>query len=182
MMVIRYVLPIFLGACVLGALMMSTPTFDSVFQPMRSTAHSGGAAHGRLHAARFADWQTADQISFDRYGTTLTRDTEGVFLIVDIDILDVRESLRLTATWLGRSGRHYAQTARADGAPSTLDVRQFHPGLDNRGRAVFELPRDEIEKGTLLLSRKGPNILDSELELTPTKGAGMRHNNLLRLE
>ncbi|AEC21194.1 hypothetical protein PT7_2654 [Pusillimonas sp. T7-7] len=182
MTALRYVLPVVLGACIQGALMMTTPTFDSVFQPMRSTAQSGAIAQGRLHAARFSDWQTAEQLSFDRYGTTITRDTQGIFLIVDVDILDVQESIQLTATWQGRSGRQYVQTARADGAPSTLDTRQFHPGLDDQGRAVFELPRDEIEGGKLLIARKGPNILDSELALTPTTGMAVQHSKLLRLE
>lgn len=179
---VRHIPPIVLGACVLGALMMTAPNFDNVFKPMRSTAQSGAVAQGRLHAARFSNWQTADQLSFERYGTPVTRNTQGVFLIVDIDILNVKESVRLSAIWQGRSGRRYVQTARADGAPSTLDVRQFHPGLEDQGRAVFELPGDEIQGGTLLLARKGPNVLDSELGLTPPTGAAVPHRKLLRLE
>ncbi|MGB6103113.1 MAG: hypothetical protein WBF88_04610 [Pusillimonas sp.] len=181
MMRARHVFPVLLGASVLGAMMFTTPGFDSVFQSLRATAEGGAIAQGRLHAARFTDWQTADLLSFDRYGTTVTRNTQGVFLIIDFDVLNVRESVRLTATWQGRSGRRYVQTARADGAPATLDTRQFHPGLDDQGRAVFELPRDEIEGGILLVARKGPNILDSELALTPAAGIPMRHNALLRL-
>lgn len=182
MIIVRTLVPVLLGACILGALMMTTPSFDDVFKPMRTTAKSGNIGHARLHAARFAGWQTAEQLSFTRYGSTVTRATQGVFLVVDIDILDVQESLRLHTTWQGRSGRLYAQTVRADGAPGTFDVRQFHPGLVDLGRAVFELPRDEIEGGQLLLARKGLNVLDSELALTPTAGAAMQHHTLLRLE
>lgn len=177
----RHIIPILLGACILGAMMSTTPDFDSVFQPMRTTAPSGAAAQGRLHAARFADWQTADQLAFDYYGTPVTRDTQGVFLIANIDISNVRESVRLTATWEGRSGRRYDQTARADGAPGTLDVRQFHPGIDDQGRAVFELPPDEIEGGKLLLTRKGLTVLDSELALTPPQNTARPHRALLRM-
>src|SRR5690606_24862977 len=118
--------------------------------------------------------------SFDNDGTMVTRDTQGVFLVVDFDISNVHESVRLAATWQGRSGRRYVQTARVAGA-TTLDTRQFHPGLGDQGRAVFELPQDEIKEGRLLLARKGPNILDSELALTPTMGAPLRHHALLRL-
>ncbi|WP_353194878.1 hypothetical protein [Pusillimonas noertemannii] len=179
---LRHVLPIVLGACALGAMMATTPDFNSVFRPLRTTAPNGAAAHGRLLAVRFADWQTAQQLSFERYGATVMRDTQGVFLVVEFDISDVRESVRLAAAWQGRSGRRYDQTKRVDDAPSTVDTRQFHPGLEDRGRAVFELPPDEIEGGTLLLARKGPNILDSELALTPPAGSPARHNKLLRLE
>jgi len=179
---VRKALPLLLGACALGAMMITTPDFNSVFQPFRTTAQSGAIAQGRLHAARFSDWQTADKLSFDRYGTTVTRNTQGVFLIVDFDVSNIRESVRLSATWQGRSGRKYTQTARANGAPSTLDTRQFHPGLDDQGRAVFELPNDEVEGGKLLLTRKGPNILDSELALSPTAGAAIRHNAMLRMD
>lgn len=178
---VRNVLPVLLGACALGAMMMTTPDFDSVFQPLRTTAQSGENAQGRLLSARFTDWQTTDQLSFNRYGTPVTRDTQGVFLIVDFDISNVRESVRLTATWQGRSGRQYVQSVRTEEAPGTLGVRQFHPGLEDQGRAVFELPRDEIEGGKLLLARRGPNILDSELALTPTFGAPMPHTALLSL-
>ena len=181
MMRLRHILPVLLGACVLGALMNTTPTYDSVFKPMRSTAQGNASAQGRLLSAQLANWQTADQITFERYGSLVTRDTQGVFLIVDVAVQDVQESLRLTATWQGRSGRRYTQTARVDSA-TTLNVRQFHPGLQDEGRAVFELPRDEITGGSLLLARQGPNILDSELELIPASSANMQHSTLLRLQ
>src|SRR5690606_36708441 len=142
MTMVRYILSGLLGTCILGFFMSTSPSFDDMFKPMRSTSPAGAIAQGRLHDARLVGWQTADQLSFKRYGTTITRDTQGVFLIVDTAILNTRESLSLTATWQGRSGRYYAQTTRANGAPSTLDVRQFHPGLDDRARAVFELPED----------------------------------------
>jgi len=177
----RHILPVLLGICILGAMMTTTPGFDRAFRPLRTTAPNGEVAQGRLHAAQLAGWQTADRITFDVYGKPVTRDTQGVFLIVDIDILDVSTSIRLSATWRGRSGRLYTQTSRADGAPGTLDVRQFHPGLNDKGRAVFELPKDEIEGGTLLLTRKGLNILDSELALTSPQGLPAQHETLLRL-
>ena len=182
MMITRYLFPGLLGACILGILMTTTPSFDSVFQPIRNTVPGGALAQGRLYDARFIGWQTADQLSFDRYGTTITRGTQGIFLIVDAAILNAHESLRLAATWQGRSGRYYAQTTRADDAPSTLNTRQFHPGLDDQARAVFELPRDEIAGGTLLLTRKGLNTLDSELALAPPAGLAQPHHSLLRLE
>jgi len=177
----RHILPILLGACILGAMMATTPGFDRAFRPLRTTAPSGDLAQGRLHAARFAGWQTADNIAFDVYGAPVTRSTQGIFLIVDVDILNASESIRLAATWQGRSGRRYVQTARADGAPGTFDVRQFHPGIDDKGRAVFELPKDEIEGGTLLLARKGLNILDSELALISPQGMPAQHTTQLRL-
>lgn len=178
----RHILPLVLGACALGAMMTTTPGFDDVFKPLRTTAQNGAYAQGRLFAARFADWQTAERLSFERYGTPVARDTPGVFLVVDVDIAHVRESVQLAAAWLGRSGRRYEQTTRADEAPSTLGTRRFHPGLEDQGRAVFELPPDEIEGGTLLLARKGLNVLDSELALTPPAGAPGRHAALLELK
>ena len=181
MIKLRHLFSFLLGACILGALMNTTPTYDDVFKPMRSTSQSGKTAQGRLYAARLANWQTADHISFNRYGTHLTRDTDGIFLVVDIDIQDVQESLRLSASWLGRSGRRYEQTTRVDSA-TTLNVRQFHPGLQDQGRAVFELPPDEIEGGSLLLARPGPNLLDSELELIPDLTANLQHHTQLELE
>lgn len=178
---LRHSVPVLLGACALGAMMATTPDYNRVFQPFRTHAQVDGIAQGRLHDARFGNWQTADQISFDRYGKAVVRDTQGVFLVVDVDILNVRESVRLTAAWLGRSGRRYEQTSRAEGTPVTLDVRQFHPGLDDRGVVVFELPEDEVAGGQLLLARRGPNILDSELALTPATATPMQHHALLRL-
>jgi len=178
----RHIAPVLLGACALGAMLMTAPDFNSVFKPFRIEAPSGAVAQGRLHAARFNGWHTADRLSFKRYGTPITRDTEGVFLLVSVDILDVRESVRLKATWQGRSGRRYVQTERAEGTPFTLDARQFHPGLDDRGTAVFELPQDEIQGGQLLLARNGLNVLDSELALAPAAGTPLVHHALSRLD
>ena len=175
------ILAVLLGACLLGLMMNSTPGFDQVFRPLRVTAADGSVAHGRLHDAGIAGWQTTDRLMFERYGKPVTRDTQGVFLVVDLDIVDVRESIYLSAVWQGRSGRRYVQTARADGAPGTLDVRQFHPGMADKGRAVFELPLDEVQGGQLLLSRKGVNMLDSELALTPPADAAPRHEPELRM-
>lgn len=182
---LRYIIPVLLGACILAAMMMTTPDFNSVFRPFRTDARDGSPdetlAQGRLFSARFTDWKTADKLAFERYGKAITRDTQGVFLVVDFELLNVRESVRLTATWLGRSGREYVQTTRAEGTPLTLDVRQFHPGIANKGSAYFELPPDEIQGGQLLVARRGPNTLDSELVLKPTSNAPVSHQEVLRI-
>src|SRR5690606_9808254 len=85
---VRHALPLLLGAGLLGAMMATAPDFDTVFRPLRVAAPSGAVAQGRLHAARFADWQTAEQLSFNRYGSAVIRDSSGIFLVVDVDILD----------------------------------------------------------------------------------------------
>ncbi|MCB5362717.1 hypothetical protein H0484_02970 [Pusillimonas sp. CC-YST705] len=172
---IRLLIPLCLGVVVLAALMASTPGYDDAFKPLRQTVQHGESAHGRLFSVRFVDWMTAERLAYQLYGKPTTKDTQGVFLLADFQVSDVRESVSLSAAWQGPSGRRYAQTARLEDAPSALKSRQFHPGIETKGRAIFELPPDEIAGGTLLVSRKGLNVLDTELALLPPNGHPKQH-------
>lgn len=153
------------GAVLLGAMMASAPDYNSVFQPFPAHAAPGEAADGRLFDARFLGGRLAQQVAFERYGTPITRDSAGLFLIADFEVSNVTASTRIAATWRGASGRDYAATGRVEGAPGGLEARWFQPGLTDRAFAVFELPEDEVPGGRLVLTAPGVTILDSALDL-----------------
>lgn len=169
------------GIALLGAMMATMPDYNRVFQPFRITASEGEIAGGRLFSARFLDWETAGKITFENYGRNVERDTQGIFLIAHFEISEVQRSIGVAAVWEGRSGRHYMETGRAEGAPGALDDRQFQPGLVSRPHAVFELPPDEIAGGRLLLSQKWLNVMDSELAQETLLEKPIRHHDRLEL-
>lgn len=153
------------GAALLVPMMASAPDYNSVFRPFPAHAAPGETADGRLFDARFLGGRLARQLAFERYGTLITRDSAGLFLIADFEVSNVAASTRIAATWRGASGRDYAATGRVEGAPGGLETRWFQPGLTDRAFTVFELPEGEVPGGRLVLTAPGVTILDSALQL-----------------
>ncbi|MFV0332873.1 MAG: hypothetical protein ACK5JR_02215 [Tropicimonas sp.] len=158
------------GAAALAGLQATTPYFDDAFSPFVTRARSAELAHGRLFDARFTEWRLAGHVGVTINGAPTLRGTDGVFLIAGIELSDVRQTLPISAVWLGSSGRRYAASARFQGSDFALETRNFNPHVPNAARILFELPRDEVVGGQLVLAVRGSSILDSELHLAPPPG------------
>ncbi|MBV2143629.1 hypothetical protein KUG47_08970 [Falsochrobactrum sp. TDYN1] len=153
------------GAVLLGAIMITAPDYNSVFQAFPSHASIGEIANGRMFDARFLGGRLTHRIDFEYYGRQVSRDTEGIFLIANFEVSGVTASTQLAAKWKGASGRDYAASARFEKAPKILQSLFFQPGLTSKGFVIFEVPEDEVLGGKLILSRRGVTILDSALHL-----------------
>ncbi len=155
------------GAALLGGMMATAPGYDSTIRPFAIHAAPGEWADGRVFDARFLGGQLTREIGFQRYGQDIIRDSNGVFLIADFEVSGVTASTRVAAVWRGGSGRDYLASGRFDGAPGLLAERWFQPGLTDQTQAIFELPEDEVQGGTLILTRLLDPALDSALYLEP---------------
>ncbi|KRW93654.1 hypothetical protein [Paracoccus sp. MKU1] len=155
------------GAALLGGMMQTAPDYNSVVQPFRHHVAAGRTGEARSFRARFTGLRLADRIAFRRYGRDLVRDSDGVFLIAEIEAEATLASQRLDAVWQGASGRRYALSRRAEDIPRGLESRWFQPGLSNRAVAVFELPADEVAGGALVLTGSFTAVFDSALHLAP---------------
>ncbi len=165
----RRLAPLFaalLGAFVLALLMASNPGYDRAFRPLTTFVPRGASGETRMFGARFEDWRTAARLVLPAG----TRDTDGLFLIVDLTLAGTVESTMVRADWLGATGRRYAATLRAEGMPRGIDQLWLQPGLTSRGTAVFELPLDEINGGVLDLHLALDPSLEGALRLAPPAG------------
>lgn len=161
------VLTALFGALLLALLMASNPGYDRAFQPLTARVSSGATGETRMFGARFNGWRTADRLELPAG----SRDSEGVFLIVDLALSGRVELTMVRADWQGASGRSYAATMRAAGIPKGIDQVWLQPGLNSTAIAVFELPPDEIAGGALDLHLTLDPNLEGALRLAPPDGA-----------
>lgn len=149
----------------LAGMMLTNPDYNSAVRPFEIEVAPGETGQTRLIGGRIEGWRTADAITFPASGKPVRRDTQGIFLIVDLRLHGTTESTMLQATWLGTSGRRYAATKRISGAFLQIQDLWLQPGLTSRAIAIFELPADEIPDGALLLSDRIDAPLDGRLHL-----------------
>lgn len=155
------------SATALGAMMVINPDYNRALRPFVSHVTTGETGQTRLIAGQMEGWRTADQIAFSEYGEKIQRDTDGVFLIVDMSLSGTTSSTMVAASWVGASGREYATTRRIGGVPGQLDDLWLQPGLTSKATAFFELPPDEIAGGALRLALRLDPALDGTLLLDP---------------
>lgn len=170
----------FAAVVLLGAMMLTNPDYNSAIRPFVTTVKPGETGETRLISGRFGNWRSADRIQFSSYGTEMIRDTDGIFLVADFVLSGTSESTMLSATWLGASKRRYRATSRISDVPGQIDQLWLQPGLDSKTFAIFELPPDEIEGGSALLSLRLDPPLDGTLLLTPPDSPPV-HEAILRL-
>ena len=158
------------SAAALGAMMLTNPDYNRALQPFTTHVASGQTGQTRLIAGQMEGWRTADQIAFSNFGTETRRDSEGVFLIVDMSLTGTTESTTVSASWVGSSGREYDSTTRIANVPGLLSDLWLQPGLNSRAMTVFELPPDEVAGGALRLTLRLDPDLDPSLWHGPGRG------------
>lgn len=156
-----------ISAAALGAMMVTNPDYNRALRPFVTHVAAGEAGQTRLIAGRVTGWRTADQVAFSDYGTETLRDSEGVFLIVDLSLSGTTASTMVAASWIGASGREYMTTKRIANVPGQLEDLWLQPGLESKTIAFFELPPDEVAGGALRLAIRLDPDLDGTLLLDP---------------
>lgn len=175
-----HLLTLLVGGLVLAGMMLSNPDYNSTIRPFVRDVVPGDAGQTRLMAGRFDRWRTADRLIFTRYGKQVSRDTQGVFLIVEPFLAGTTVSTMVRASWVGPSGRHYAESGRVSGLPRQTEDLWLQPGLDSRALAIFELPPDEVAGGALLVSLRTDPPLDGTL-LLKAPAPAPEHQGVTRL-
>lgn len=153
------------GLALLAGMMLTNPDYNSVVRPFETSVPPGGSGQTRLIAGRILGWRTADRLELPPAAGGQLRETQGVFLIVDLKLSGTTESTMIRAAWIGASGRRYATTARVSGSLHQIEDVWLQPGLESRATAIFELPPDEIAQGAILLTLRIDPPLDGTLRL-----------------
>ena len=158
------------GLALLAGMMLSNPDYNSVVRPFEVSVPPGGSGQTRLIAGQIEGWRTADVLTLPPTSGGQLRDTQGVFLIVDLKLFGTTESTMIRAAWIGASGRRYATTTRISGTLHQIEDVWLQPCLESSATAIFELPPDEIAQGAILLTLRIDPPLDGTLRLSaPTE-------------
>lgn len=155
------------AAAILAGMLVTNPDYNRALRPFIAEPDADGTATTRTVSGKMESWRLANVVEFEKFGTAKRRDTSGVFLIVELRLNARNASMIASATWEGASGRRYRTTNRVSDLPRLLDQVWLQPGLSMTATAIFELPPDEIEGGSLLL---GPSLmapLDGLIRLYP---------------
>lgn len=155
------------GMAALAGMMLTNPDYNQAVLPFETRVASGASGQTRLISGMFESWTVADRLAFTRYGEEISRDSEGVFLIVGSVLSGTTESTMINTSWVGTSGREYSTTSRVADLPGLISDLWLQPGLESRATAIFELPRDEVDGGALRLSLRLDPDLDGVLLLAP---------------
>jgi hypothetical protein len=174
-------LVVLIGGGLLGFMMNTLPDYNSSFQPFSVHADTNGVGQGRLFTAEMTELETARAISYAHHDAEIVRDTSAIFLVAKLAITARQESQQIEAIWLGATGRQYNHSMRLEDAPRALPSLWFQPGLNGKAHAMFELPKDEISGGRLVLMASGNPIMDSAVYFEPP-ATWPENQGTLRLE
>lgn len=161
-----------LAALLLLAMQRTTPGYSEITGPLSVHGAMGETVAARSFTMRAEKVILAETIRWRAYGRDHERSSAGRWAVVIVQMEAMPQSATvLGASWSAPSGRIFAASARTQGAPSLLVGNRLEPGLPKRGILIFELPREDIAGGTLLVSAARFPRLDSQLHipLTPDR-------------
>ncbi|TXH85093.1 MAG: hypothetical protein E6Q77_01130 [Rhizobium sp.] len=161
-----------LSALILAFLQSTTPSYAVLTGPIVTAGVQNDVVSSETFSIKVDKIVAAKTISFTRYGKPTERQTEGVWVIVNVELQARRETMTLQAAAIrGASGRLYRQSHRVDGAPRRVPTKELQPGLPTKGLLVFEMPEDEMHDMTLIVSRQQAPQLDSEIRVKLDQGS-----------
>ncbi len=155
-----------LAALLLAAMQRFTPGYAEITGPIPLRGRLGETLEGRSFIVRADTVLLAQRLRFRAYGRPVERETGGVFALV-IARLEARSSPSAAsgAVWRSPQGVRFFASARMAGAPRLLGNDRLEPGLPQRGVFIFELPREAVAGGTLLVAASRWPRLDTQAEI-----------------
>lgn len=151
---------------VLAFLHSTTPSYAVLTGPLETFGPQRQTVESDVFSLKANKVLRAKTLAFKRYGSPVSLDTQGIFVIVTADAETKHETMPLRAAAIeGASGRLYRQSHRADGAPQLFSDKTLQPGLPASGLFIFEMPEDETAGMTLIVSRQPGPQLDAEIHI-----------------
>lgn len=153
-------------ALALSFLQSTTPSYAVLTGPIETTGLQKDTVSSGTFSIKVDKVVRAKTIAFARYGQPLERQTDGVWLIVSVELQPRYETMTIQSAAIeGASGRLYRQTHRADDAPRSISSKDLQPGLPTAGLFIFELPEEETRDMMLVVSRQPSPQLESEIRV-----------------
>lgn len=158
------ILAILAAAMLLAAMQATTPPYAMLTGPIRTAGGQAETVSSTTFSVKVHRLSTARTVAYERFGRAVELKSSGVWVVVSAELHAFRKTMPVrAATLIGASGRSYRQSRRAGEAPNVLSAKTVQPGLPTTGIFVFELPEDETENMTLVLSEQYDPQLKDEI-------------------
>lgn len=157
---------VLLGAAALYGMQRSTPLYSDITGPVPIHGERGKRVDAAEFAIAIANVHLVREVTATSFARTKTYSTSGVWVLVEGAAEARRDSLSLaSAEWLGRDGVRYALSQRLSSVPGMPGSETLEPGIPRPMLMAFEVPRDQIEGGTLVVSRSAYTPLLEEVRI-----------------
>lgn len=157
---------IVIAAALLFAMQRTTPGYTEITGPIPVSGAMGETIATRSFAFRAEKLILAERIRWRAYGRDVERDSSGLWAVVIAEMEGRPASVTVSgALWQGASGRRFSPSERLSNVPRLLGANRSEPGLPQRGFLIFEIPREEANDATLLVSLTRWPRLDSEIRM-----------------
>jgi hypothetical protein len=152
-----------LAVLALAVMQRTAPGYADITRPITVSGKLGERLSGRQFDIRVESVRLGRNLVYEAYGRRQTLTTNGVWALLEVSAEATTESVSIiAASWQAPNGARYAASKRPSTYPGMLSLRRLEPGLPKRGFILFELPRDQLAGGTVLIARTEFAPLDTE--------------------
>jgi hypothetical protein len=154
-----------LAVAVCYGMQRSKPHYAALIGPMPAYGQMRETVETRRFDVRVDQIVFVRRLKVDQFGKQKMLTSGGIWAIVSADFAARDRSTTIaSAVWKGPTGLRYMPTERLPFGP-LLPPHLVDPGLPKRGLFVFEVPADQVEGATLLISSARYSALDSEARI-----------------
>ncbi|KAB2676617.1 hypothetical protein F9K85_10480 [Brucella tritici] len=145
----------------------STPYYSNIFSSVTVEGKQGKPAETSRFVVGIVNAYRTRQVTTPGIGNTHVYDTDGEWLVIEAAAKAKIESLGLASVeWLGPNGIRYAMSSRPTYAPGIVGSERLEPGIPRPILMVFELPRDQIAGGKLLIAETSMTPLSEQVQIS----------------
>ncbi len=138
------------------------PYYSDIFSSVTIEGQQGKPAETSRFVVGIVNVYRARQLTTPGIGSTRAYNTDGEWLVIEAAAKAKIESLGLAAVeWLGPNGIRYAMSKRPTYAPGIVGSERLEPGIPRPILMVFELPRDQIAGGKLLIAESSLTLFQN---------------------
>jgi hypothetical protein len=156
-----------LAVCAIIFMSRTTPGYVDFTGPFITRGESGEWVNARTFGLRVEKPYVVRKIRHNRFGKVEDRTTSGVWVIVRVDAVAMREpSMINSLALITESGKRYQHTERIR-LPSKVGLlgRVLQPEMPVPALLVFEVPEDQIAHLELAAAEREFALLDSEVRI-----------------
>ena len=147
----------------------STPYYSNIISKITVEGNEGEPVETSRFVVGIVNAYRTRQVTTPGVEGTRIYDTDGEWLVIEAAAKAKLESLGLgSIEWLGPNGIRYAMSTRLTYAPGIVGSERLEPGIPRPVLMVFELPRDQIAGGKLLIAESSLTSLSEQVQISMT--------------
>ena len=154
------------AAAMLYGMQRTTPYYTDIISPIRVAGVQGKRVDTEEFAIGIVKVHLARRLVATSYGKTRTLTTSGVWVVLEGAAEARKNSVSLMSVgWLGPDGARYALSGRLSSFPGMVSNEPIEPGIPRPVLMVFEVPREALAGGAVLVGTSAMSPLRQEAEI-----------------